>query len=129
MQGNTVTLRLLRDSDESKTQPMLFASLHTHCTYLSSQPGPGPSSPTAPSCSAHAVGVRPVSPCLLRRGAESSSLLVRCSLSLSHFLSVALMRYLGSCQHGSSELLFTLWVGTGPEVCPLFPHLLIFQLQ
>lgn len=46
-------------------------TVHT-CTYLSSQPCPGPSSPTAPSCSAHAVGLAPGTACVTLPAQEGS---------------------------------------------------------
>lgn len=51
------------------------------------------------------------------------------SLSFSHLFCIAPAGQLSSSQHGNNDLLLALWVGTRPEICPLFPHLLVFHLK
>lgn len=63
-----------------------------------------------------------IKPWLLNKGSSDS-------LALSCSLCITLAEQLSSCQYGSSDLLPTVWVGSGPEVHPLFPCLLVFYLQ
>lgn len=100
VQGNSISSRMLLDSDESKTQPRLFASasLYIHTVHIWA-----PSSATAPSCCAHHCGLAPGAACVTMPVREGSTVffplgvLVSCSLSLSHFLCIAPMRQLSSC--------------------------------